>query len=210
MKTDSLINKLAKDVKPVNKLRHPFIRFLFCILVAGIFVGGSVYFIGIRHDIIDAVDNKAFIAEILAALATGFLSALTANWLAIPDVRQQKWVVWLPFFPLSFFVFMASYQFIIQPIHLAMPEAGAACVLDIIWLISLPAIVLFILLRRAATTHTKMASFMAVLSVLSFGYLCARLVCANDNLPHLLFWHYLPILIIGVFGAVMGSKILRW
>lgn len=212
MKTDDLIKSLSGDCKEIEKIKHPARSCCSWLFAALLFVGLTTIFMGFRDDINNKLHSEMFVLEMISALAVGLLGALAANWLSIPDVNQQKWVVWLPFIPLTILTFLIGYEFYVQPLHLenTHSEKGILCAGDVLWLISLPALLLFVLLRKAATTHTRMSSFMAILAVCAFAYISARLVCPNDDLGHLLLWHYSPILFVSVVGAAIGYRVLKW
>jgi hypothetical protein len=53
---------------------------------------------------------------------------------------------------------------------------------------------------RADSTHYRLAGSVALLSAFSVGALWLRLHEANDSIVHVIEWHYLPILAIGIAG----------
>lgn len=210
MKTEKLIEQLSEDNVPVTPMR-PLRSYIIWVTIALIIAGAVTLLLGVRSDMSSKLNSTLYMVEMFSALATGLLAALAAHWLALPDVRQQKWVLWLPIFPLTVLVFMIGYQFFIQPLNLGKEEGQhAGCIMDVVYVATFPAILLFFLIYKAATTKSKLASTMAVISVLAFGYMSSRIICPSDALTHLLLWHYLPIVFFSIAGAFIGYRVLKW
>lgn len=209
-KTEDVINELSEDlsaIKPINTFK----RFIYWLGFTALIATVASIAIGTRHDLLDKLSSELFLVEIILALATGLLAALSANWLSIPDAGQKKkWLLWLPVVPLSFLCMMVIYQLIMKPMHIMESNQNILCGTDIIVVALIPTVILFLLLKRAASTSSKLCSSMAMIAVLALGFLCSRLICPNDELGHLLISHYLPVLIVAVFGTYIGSKLLRW
>jgi len=208
-KTEKLIKDIAKRaelITPINPTRRCCIWTILALVIAAVI---SVA-IGIRHDISDKINSGIFIFEIVTALAAGFLAALVASWLSIPGAKQQKTLIWLPFIPITMLFGIAGYQIFLMPVHLSDVEESVHCAADIIMVAAVPAIALFAMLKLAASTRNVLTSIMAVLSVGAFGYLCSRLICPNDEISHVIMWHYLPTLLIASIGAFVGFRILKW
>lgn len=209
-KTDDLIAQLSSESTQRKGECCPIRQTLLWLLGAGVLFYIGAEFIGMRDDVSHKMHEQAFVVELLAALATGLFGALAANWLAIPDQKQRPWISWLPLAPLAFFVAIAVYQFVVTPIDLNAGPRYPGCTRNFLLVTAIPAVLLFVLIRRAATTHSFMASAMAVLAVAAFGYIASRMICRLDDLSHLLFWHYLPFLGITIVSAVIGERLLRW
>ncbi|MDP1634786.1 MAG: NrsF family protein [Gallionellaceae bacterium] len=74
----------------------------------------------------------------------------------------------------------------------------------------LPAAWTFFSMRRFASTHYCWASSIALLSAFSVGALWLRLHELNDSIIHVIQWHYLPMLGIGLIGWWLGKRVLKW
>jgi len=206
--TNKLIEELSKNIESV-KIFSPFKLFLIW-GISLIAVALFMVFVVRREDLWLKLQSGSFFSEIMFAFATGLFGALAASWLATPDVKQQKWVIWLPFLSLTFLMMLVAYQVVIQPVNITESDFGIGCAVDIFIFIMIPAVILLFILRKAASTHNILSSVVAVISVASFGYLCSRLICPNDILEHLILWHYLPILLVAIIAAFIGAKVLKW
>ncbi len=208
-KTEHLIEELSGDCRRVECC-CPLKRSLILLAIVVVSAGAISLLIGLRDDLPHMMESPLYIVEIALSVFVGIMAAIAANWLSLPDIGQKKWLIWLPFFPLAMMSFLIAYQFLVRPTHDFTGDGGFACSSDIVVIAVIPAIALFVLLRKAATTHNKMLAFMAVLSVGAFCYMCLRLICPNDDIAHLVVWHLLPTLVIATVGAFIGSKLLKW
>ena len=209
VETEDLIKKLCKDKKKV-KCVSPKSILLKAIIVFSLIIVAVLLTIS-RSDLHDIVSMPIMLAELLFALATGLLSAVAASWLSTPDVKQQRWVVWLPFIPFTMLCILVLHNIIMTPMDLlANDDFGVHCITITYAFAFIPAIALIVLLKCNANTHSTLFSVMSVMSVATFGYFCSRLICYKDNLEHLLIWHYIPVVLLSVVAAMIGSKLLRW
>jgi hypothetical protein len=65
-------------------------------------------------------------------------------------------------------------------------------------------------MRNFASTHYRWAGSIAILSAFSVGALWLRLQEVNDSIVHVIEWHYLPMLAVGVVGLWLGKWLLKW
>lgn len=207
--TKEIIKKLASEATPVKPVKPTARCFIWCVF-AIMCVGVAWAFIGIRHDFAAKIASGMFIVEISLALFAGVLSALAASWLSIPGCIRQNWLIWLPFIPITMLVFLIGYQVFESPSHLLEAGKSIHCATDVLMVAAVPAVALFVMLKFAASTRNMITSIMAVTAVAAFGYLGSRFICPNDDISHVIVWHYLPAVIIAVVGAVVGKKILKW
>jgi hypothetical protein len=204
-----LIASIVDDnapITPVNPLKRFGIWVFVCVVLFAAFL-----MVSLRADFESMMGEPLFFVELLLALAVGLLAALAAQWLSVPDAYQKRWAIWLPFIPLSMLCFLIAYQFFIKPLHIAYDDThGRQCMMSFIGAAAIPAVLLFFFLHLAATTRSWLTSIMAVVAVGAFGYVFVRLICPMEDLGHLLLWHYLPVVLVGVVGAIIGHKVLRW
>ncbi|HUA55452.1 MAG TPA: NrsF family protein [Candidatus Sulfotelmatobacter sp.] len=92
--TGELIDRLARDARPVRRLRRPALRALAWLAVAALLVGVIASLEGIRPGLAQAFDDPRFAIGRVAALATAITAALAAFELSVPD-RSSRWL-WLP------------------------------------------------------------------------------------------------------------------
>jgi len=82
--------------------------------------------------------------------------------------------------------------------------------LSITLLALLPAVSIFFVMRKFASTHLYWSGGIAMLAAFSVGALWLRLYEQTDSIMHVIEWHYLPMVLIGLTGMVLGKLILKW
>jgi hypothetical protein len=65
-------------------------------------------------------------------------------------------------------------------------------------------------MRKYASTHYRLAGSVALLFSFSVGALWLRLHEMTDSIVHVIEWHYLPMLVIGIVGLWLGQRLLKW
>jgi hypothetical protein len=91
-----------------------------------------------------------------------------------------------------------------------LPMHSFECTFSIILVSLLPAAWTFYTIRQYASTHYRLAGSIALLSAFSVGALWLRLHEVNDSVTHLIQWHYLPMLVFGMIGLLLGRVLLKW
>lgn len=89
------------------------------------------------------------------------------------------------------------------------PGFGWFCLYDILFVGLLPGALLFFMIRRAAPQRLNLSAWLVLVAGATFGALGAHLSCANDGPLHVLFWHILPVLVIGSLGVTLGRRLMR-
>lgn len=187
--------------------RRKYFTLMGAVIVVG-FIAGA--FAASQGSLGKLSGNTMVIIELSLAALTGALAGLAACWLSTPDVRQQKWVIWLPILPLTCLSFLISYEFLIIPFQFEAGVITMKCMGSIASLAILPAVCLAILLRQHRTTHNNWFTAMSVTAVGCFVYFCSRLICPKDDMEYLLVWHYIPTLAITIISAIIVRRAVKW
>jgi hypothetical protein len=66
------------------------------------------------------------------------------------------------------------------------------------------------MMSTAAPLRTSAAGWLASLSAFAAGDLATRFICRHDQALHALAWHFLPVLVMGGTGVVLGRVLRRW
>ena len=167
---------------------------------------------GLRPDIAQKLHERFFIPELLFLGAISFSSAAAALFLSRPDAMQKPGIRWLPFLFMVPWAALAGLNMgtmdttVMQTVD-SMRFDCAGCIL----LCALvPAIVMFVMVKKGAVASSGWAGGMTALSVAMFAYLCMRVIEQNDDPLHLLVWHALPVFVLCFIGTVIGKMTLRW
>lgn len=210
MKTDELIDKLCSEhtkVTPMCTWR--------CALGWVLFVGVFMYFAtggyGMRSDLFDFLDTPLCRLELYLAGATGLIAALAASWLSTPDCKQQRWMFWMPFLPLSGLIGVVAYG-LYKDMEVGQMEMTDQkhCLTSMLLFVVVPSVIFYAILRRAATTRPCWTASMAAIAVGSFAYIAMRLVCEMTLRLDVVVWTVLPLTVAGFILALLGGKWLKW
>jgi hypothetical protein len=135
--------------------------------------------------------------------------AFASATLSFPDNYQRKNIFLIP--PISLFAFALSlvFAYMETPVE-ALPEHSFMCLFCITMFSMFPAAWSFYLLRKQAPTLPTMAGSTALIAACSIGALTLRLSEKTDSIPHLIYWHYFPMVGYAIIGAWLGKRFLRW
>lgn len=210
--TDSLIDSLTDDLKPVKRLLHPYARILPWIFVAIVYLAGIANFLGIRMDIMDKLHEAPFLFEMVLASLIAITGAYAAGLSTIPDMRSQQWFMAVPATQAGIFLIFVICTLIAEGTdHHSLPRlAMHHCFSDGLLIAFVPIIMLILLVKRGATTHPNLSSFMSILSVGALGWMTLRLTCGSDNLGHMFLHHFGPYLLLGIILGLLARRLYRW
>jgi hypothetical protein len=210
--TNDLIQALSAQVTPVKRLRpRRYAIFLLLLLFIYAFCA-QCWLDGLRSDLLLQLTRPLFIVELLMLLAMLTSASIAAVYAMLPDRARQKTMMRLPY------VFSAG-MFVLVIIQLLLPPDARMvmnglntheCTLYIALSSSLPAVLIFVLLRKGASVMPMQAGLLALIASVSVGAITLRLAEANDDMIHLLSWHYLPSIFFASLGALIGRFLLRW
>lgn len=213
MNTDQLIDKLVAEgaQKP---LPHPMKQAMFWLAGTLVWLAALSGYNGFRADFAEKLADPFYGLELILLFGMAFSAALAALCLSRPDGHQMPWIKYVPFgfiVPWAVAAFAgASGEISFASICHSMTLGQFDCPWHILLFSAPPGIAMFLIVRRGAPIQCCWAGSMATWSVTAFGYLCMRLIEQNDNPPHLIVWHALPIVLMCIIGMMAGKYALRW
>lgn len=219
-KTGDLIKDLCADLEPVQRTFCIYKRVGLVLLAALICSVIGVLYFGIRHDIDHRMTNAtAFLIENFLMLIAGAGAAATAIQLAVPNLKISKstWIIG----SLSVLIWIGLCAHALMSVSFEEIKAAASvlhldpfstdyCVADLLVLGVFPGVILFAMLRKAAPVNKGVVGCMAFLAAASFAAIASRYMCAMDSFAHLLVWHFVPVILMGLLGILIGKKFLNW
>jgi hypothetical protein len=177
---------------------------------AAVYLFVSLWISGLRPDLMQKFNEPWFVAEMAALVCIFVATSLSAAVLAFPDLHQKNKTALAPaglfilFMAILFFAWRADAPPASLPVH------SFECTLSITLFSLLPAAWTFLSMRKFASTHCRWAGSIALLFAFSVGALWLRLHELNDSIIHVIQWHYLPMLGIGLAGWWLGRRLLKW
>lgn len=207
---DSLVESLAADAKPIKKLPSPLRLTLLWSIAAIIYLAVTLLLSGFRADIAQSLRNPWFDMELLALLMVFVSAMLSAAVLAFPDLHQKRVLAWTPAVTFLLFTAVMASAWLADSPPSPKPVHSIECTASITLTTLFPALWTFLSLRRYASTHSQWAGSVALLSAFSVGAIWLRMHEETDSIAHVVVWHYLPMLAIGLIGFWLGKRLLKW
>lgn len=210
--TDALIARLAHQARPLRPLAHPVRRALVWALVALAFGTAMVWAIGPRSDLAERLADARFLLEQGAALATGLAAAVAALSLTIPGASPLLRL--LPVVPGAVWIGTLSlgclrdwWQFGADGLRIT-PDP--ACFLYIALIGSLPALVLFGMLRRGVPLAPRWTIALAALAAAGIGNFALRFFHMQDAALMVLVWQVGSVALLAGLAGLGGRRLLPW
>ncbi len=211
MKTDDLIDALARNVEPTPPPRPIRSAILAAAPGVAVAVGILAVLIGVRPDFATAMPEllaKAGVSAVLAAAgATALAGALTPG----RSVRNRTALA------LGLLVLMAGVGIaagLLAPAEQRFAVwlgGGFPWCLVLIPLLAAPvAVGLVLLARRLAPVNLTGAGAMIGATAGAIGAMVYAMHCPVDEVAFVATWYAVAIAVCAVAGAVLGARILRW
>jgi len=207
---DKLVENLAKEAAPVKPAPHPLRLSLLWGAAATLYIVISLWLSGPRPDLLHKLHQPWFDAELIMLLLVFISATLSAAVLAFPDLHQMRKTAWSPAVVFALFIITLLLAWRADTPPAPLPIHSFECTASITLFALLPATWTFLSMRRFATTHSHWAGSVALLSAFSVGAIWLRLHEINDSITHVVIWHYLPMLVIGLLGWWLGKRLLKW
>jgi hypothetical protein len=209
-RTEELISKLVQDTAAVKSAPHPVLLSLGWMGIALVYLLVSLAISGVRHDLLLKFHEPVFVAEIVSLVGIFMTTASSAAILSYPDLHQMQRIVVAPVAAFLLFALTLLFALLSDTPPAPLPVHSLHCTFSIILESVLPAMLMLLVMRKMASTHTLWAGSAAVLSAFSVGAIWLRLYEQNDSIIHLIQWHYLPMLGIAMLGMWLGKAVLKW
>lgn len=207
MNTAEMIKGLAREATRVKRPPRPLVMFLTWSAIGGFYLAAGILLIGTRSDLALVWHRSGFLIHTLMVLGVTVLAAAAAFVMSIPN-RQSPWTMWIPAIALgAWLVWLAS-----ALVAAGDPHAGQGlkCVRNIAVLGVPIGALMYRLIVTAAPLRTSAAGWLASLSAFAAGDLATRFICRHDQALHALVWHFVPVLVMGGTGVVLGKVLLCW
>lgn len=207
---EHLVEDLVRDAAPVKPAPHPFRLSLVWLACSAAYIVVSLAISGLRPDLMHKFHQFWFDAELAALLLIFVTTTLSAAALSFPDLHQMRKLALAPAVGFALFVVVMFLSWRANQPPPPLPVHSFECTISITLSSILPAVWTFYTMRRYASTHQRWAGMTALLSAFSVGAIWLRLYELNDSIVHVIEWHCLPMLGIGLVGWWLGKALLKW
>jgi hypothetical protein len=212
--TKQLIQDLSAQATTVKMVRPQRYAALLLALLSVYAMCAQCWLEGFRPDLALQLARPLFVMELLLLTAMLTSASVASAYAMLPDGAQHKTLMQLPYLFSGGMLALVIFQlFLPNDARMVMSDATShthECTEYIAYASLLPAALIFGLLRKGASVMPMQAGLLAVIAAVSVGAITLRLAEANDEIMHLLTWHYLPSIFFASLGALLGRYLLRW
>lgn len=213
MRTESLVERLAQDLRPVR--RRSIVRDVLLLLLLA--VGETAAFLGMgfmRPDMHLAMQAPSFWWKLcsmglLAVLGVG-VTIVSTDPVRSPR-RGLRWIVVCLFaIFVSGWLIDAAQGGLADLIHRLNWQQGLQCVWKMIALSVPPAVALGMLMRRGAPTDRSGTALAAGLSSAAWGAFIFVFACPSDDPLYIAVWYALGCSVVTILGRAILLRLSRW
>ncbi|MCJ8141859.1 NrsF family protein [Ancylobacter sp. A5.8] len=211
MKTDDLIDLLAKDAAP----QWPFRTLYMAALCCGIVLAGVLFFttVGLRPNIALAAETVRFPLKFALMLPLALGAAGVTLAMAQPAADRGIWG-WFLIAASALAIGAVAIELYVLPSELWMTnlvgQNAAFCLRTIPMLALGPLLCLLYVLRRGAPTHPGRTGAWAGLAAGAIGATWYAAHCPDDSPLFVAVWYSLGITVMTLAGYAVGRSRLRW
>ena len=206
---DKFIDGLADDLAPIKPLAHPFVRIAPFFIVAALYVGALVFFVGLRPDIGNKFVDPSWMMETFLMGFIAISAGIASAFLSVPDMRGAKWVIAPPLTTLGIFAAWSTFRAMSEGLHMPVLHLDH-CMGEGVFMAAVPMTMLIFLIKSGATTRPRLTCFMNVLAASALAYIGLRFTCMMDTVGHATVSHLIPYVLIGAVLAAAAKKLYKW
>ena len=210
--TPDLIDALAVDAKPVRRLRPPLARAGAWLTFAVLLLALLAIAHGVRPDLAEHLRRPVFVVDMLAALLTGVLAAVSCFLISLPD-RSRLWVL-LPAPSLGVWLSTIGYGCMTNWIGIAPDgvQLGETfrCFATLVLTSAPLSLAMVVMLRYAAMLRPTVVALTGSLSVAAISATALSLFHELDASVMILTWNLGISTLIVVLGGTFGPTMLGW
>lgn len=212
MKTEDLMARLAREIRPVRRLRHPWLRATMWVAATTIYLAAVVLFLAPPGRLGAALVDLRFSFEQLAAGLVGLTAGVAALATVVPGRSRRIFIapiaagaLWITIVAIGCVQDALRYRATGIPIQTDWP-----CVAAIVMTGALPAIALVHMLRRGAPLTPRITLALGALSVAALANTSACLVRQHDTSMTVLLWHGTTVLALCGAAGLLGPSLMKW
>ena len=213
MRTQRLIDDLAEGLRPVPP--RAVERRIGAALALGMVISVALVTVtlGIRHDLMAALQGSVFWMKSLYVGSLALLAGLASVRMARPGTAPPRWL-WLSILPVMVIAALAGSDMMHTPREgwsaLWLGQSWKVCPFLVLGL-SIPIFVtLMRTLKKLAPTNLRATGALAGVTAGASAALVYCLHCPESTAGFLLVWYSGGIALAGLIGAALGPRVLRW
>ena len=212
LRTDELIERLTKEVRPVRRLRPPALRTAIWLALSLPWVAAVVFVMGVRPDLGARLSDSRWLLEQSAALATAIMAAMAAFCAGVPG--RPRWEHFMPLLPLAVWLGVLG-QGCLQAWS-SMGASGLAlspdwqCLPGIVMVGLGPAVVMTVMILRGTAIAPVVTTALGALAAGGLAEVGLRLFHQVDASLMVLVWQAGTVFGLSFAAGLLGPMLLRW
>ena len=211
MRTEDLIADLAERLTPVRPLQPPLVRALGWFVLASVCGGVGVVFFGARADVSLRLTQPGYLAIAVLALLTSMCAVVISLILAIPGAERTP-ALRISTLALCGLWMVTSVWGVLaegRGVPVLTDPHWPVCFMRVVLVGLLPALTLFVMVRRGRPLQLGATAAMAALAAASVGALAVHVACPLDDAGHAFLGHVIPVTAMAAMGVIVRRSLSR-
>jgi len=207
MRTDDLIADLAGRVAPVRPLPPPLIRAMYWLVLAAITVAAGVTVFGPRADVMVRVAQADYLSIAVLAVCASVFSVIVSLTLAVPGAERTPLLRVTAVAIFGIWAGTTVWEVVHEGRGLPVftDPHWPVCFGRVVLVALLPAVMLFVMVRRGTPLRPRWTAAMATAAAASAGALAVHVACPLDDPGHVFLGHLVPVMAMAA-AAVMVRR----
>ncbi len=207
MSDKKLIDDLVSEHTKVEQVASVRIRFTKWLIICALCLSAGISMLGLREDWMTLFSTPILLAQNIFILIGILIVGVFSIKLSVPSVSNKKKGTALLFVLAGLWALILFSIGILNNTTLEeLRKLGFGCIQNIIVIGLIPGVALFILIRQGIVLERKLAGGIGMTAAFGIGAYGVQFTCHNDGALHILIWHFLPLIILGVSGVFLGKK----
>ena len=200
---DELVSNHSK-VKPTASIKARCIKwFLVCLLC----LSSGISMLGLREDWTRLFTSPILLIQNVFILIGIVIAGVLAIKLSVPSATTKRsGIKFLYILGGLWAVILFSLGILNHASFDELAKLGFGCVRDIVVIGFVPGAALFIFIRQGIVLERKLVGVIGMVASFGIGVFGVQYTCHNDGALHILVWHFLPLIVLGGSGVVIGKK----
>lgn len=212
MDTETLVQRLAEDGKPVKRRGSPTGRAMLWLAIAVPFVAAVAVWHGFERDVAALLGDPRFLAEQCAALATAIAAAVAAFAVGTPGFARAFRLLPLPALAVWLLTLGIACSAGIAADGAAWFQLGLdlGCLPPMALAGLVPTAVMLAMIRGAVPLAPRLTLFYAALAPAALVSFALQFFHQGEATPTALVWHFGLVWLAAPLLATLGRLVIRW
>lgn len=212
MNIEQKIDELTEGLTEVKPLKAPLQRSGGFIVAVSLLLVAVIFVVGLRSDFYEIARSPSFLLETFLSFIASASAVFAAIALGVPGNESNRLAKLVALLSALMWTGLIFSRYVKAGLSGLEPEfwGGYVCGIEIVAIGLVLATLLVFRIKKSAPTRLAATGFFVALATFGFSALALQFTCSSDIATHLLSWHLLPVFIMTMVGAKIGSRILKW